>query len=632
MREAQAGTEDLATRQARLQKALSTAYLNHQIAELENKVKSTTLKATAEQFRPRNSGQLQQGALATTAAAPAVIPNAGNGPGAVESRAIADPPNLKDMNDDLGRPDDLEADELAAGHEDDEWRVVVIDVSALMWAKNAVKRLVQKGWEIIVPLEAIRTLDLLKKGSSASAVAARQAARYIEHALRYHSLLSSDPSITVQTGTNYKKGRGVRLQREDEVRPVDAMIDELALPPMDGEESLPGWVESIFSCVSYFKRVMDAEDSDVEDDYEREQGPILYIANPPVFVEVEQGRAEPTPSARDGEKGRDGVDYLARGEGHVVLQEAARFDLTLEVLRDDDVEVEASGLGRSGKRTGRARNGGDGGKRSAEGCANAGGERGTKGGKSNRGGRGDRKGGRREGKKESEPEREVKILLRRPQTPPSAPASPLLASRQPLDSGNSVQPRPGNSPVIPGQLLQPRIDGSPFGVIGRPPPPKGLGSLPRGPSSQGLGPAAPQRMNPQRPPAPLYHSLAQNHAGSAAMSRPAVENGQNRDLDQSHISGSRGERRGGLRGGEGGRGRNGRNGKHGGGGGEFVLLQRPESLVRESLVRPPPPSGPMARIDAPVTSLLVNPDRKRDRREKERAEAPKVVLLQRPRG
>lgn len=37
--------------------------------------------------------------------------------------------------------------------EAEDWRVVVVDISALMWAKNAVKRLMAKGWEVIIPAE-----------------------------------------------------------------------------------------------------------------------------------------------------------------------------------------------------------------------------------------------------------------------------------------------------------------------------------------------------------------------------------------------------------------------------------------------------------------------------------------------
>lgn len=56
----------------------------------------------------------------------------------------------RDPNDDLGRPDDVEIDD---DDEAEDWRVVVVDISALMWARNAVKRLVAKGWEVVIPSE-----------------------------------------------------------------------------------------------------------------------------------------------------------------------------------------------------------------------------------------------------------------------------------------------------------------------------------------------------------------------------------------------------------------------------------------------------------------------------------------------
>lgn len=546
----------------------------------------------------------------------------------------------RDPNDDLGRPDDVEIDD---DDEAEDWRVVVVDISALMWAKNAVKRLVAKGWEVIIPSEgnvlretnkihginnlnfvAISTLDLLKKGSNATAVAARQAARYIEHALRFHNVLSSDPSLAIQSGTNYKRGSGMRLQRAKETASVSSIVDELAIPPMDGEEDLPKWVEAVFSCVAYFKKIMDAEEKewDAEDNgYERERGPILYVGNPPVFVELEQGRAEPTPSARDGDA-KDGLDYMARAEGHVILQEAARFDLTLQVLRDDDVEVEASGLGgkkQRERRRGRKRGGGDGGRRRDRDVA----------------------------KKEPEPEREVRILLRRPSptretSPPDSHPSPLLPSP--------------TSPVIPG----PEIKRPPTLLVRPPPhqphPPSPGRPPPVPPSSNGLHhhhhhhhhrpPLAPEsgldmglRMNmhtrphpyhDMRPPPPLHPSLAHHlengmsrggghphpppHHPHVGHHRPPPPPPPPPALFMDELSdGSRGAHGHGRRGvaghgfarGRGGHGPGGGGGgvgvgggRGGGGGGkngkghgrrsknrdnEFVLLQRPHSFVRPFL-------------------------------------------------
>ncbi|WVQ83611.1 hypothetical protein IAT38_005752 [Cryptococcus sp. DSM 104549] len=697
----QAGRNDPAARAA-LNKALHTAYLEHQIAELEGKVKGAHLTSGPGAKSPANVPTPAHGLglAGSPAGSPWVVPGAdlrgrhapglngggaggggagGGGAGGGGAGGGGAGREMRDPNDDLGRPDDVELDE--AGDGDGDWRVVVVDISALLWARNAVKRLVAKGWEVIVPGHAIDTLDRLKTGACGAtcAAAARQAARYIEHASRFHSLLSSDPSITVQSGTSYKRGRGLRLSTSSEVLPVESMLDELAIPPMDGEENLPTWVETVFKTVAYFKRVVDAEEQELaqlEDGYERERGPILYVGNAPVFVEVEQGRTEPTPSARDGEKKRDGIDFTARAEGHVVLQEAARFDLTLQVLRDDDVEVEAAGLGgrgRGGRGRGRGRGGGDG--MGPHGHHHGGpGGRGVKAVRGGRGGMGGPGGpGRREVKKEPEPDREVKILLRRPLSPnPAAPAPPTngngnaAAGHSPA-SVHSALAAP-NSPALPGPQIHPRSPGilarppgppgPPGGPPGRPPPPGMHGHPPPPPPGwMGARPPPPGSPGMLPPPHPHHHPHHQGMPGAPPHPhhhhhhhRPPPPHGLG---DESSGGGPpmRGRGRGGGRG-KGGKGRGGGGGGGGGRGGEhsgtneFVLLKRPHSFVRP----PPPSSSPapnpattstspnpapaapqgrsrsaMPRIDDPPS---VEERRRRERPEKEKA--PQVVLLQRP--
>ncbi|WWC68676.1 uncharacterized protein I206_102610 [Kwoniella pini CBS 10737] len=597
----------IASRQAKLSKALSAAYLNHQIAELESKVKATTLTPLVENKSPVSPKLSPRG-----------LTNGVNNNGVIE----------RDPNDDLGRPDDVE-DPL--DEENQDWRVVVVDVSALMWAKNAVKRLVGKGLEVIVPLEAIRTLDLLKKGSSSSAVSARQAARYIEHATRFHTLLSSDPSITVQSGTNYKKGRGLRIQREDEFLPVTSMIDELAIPPVDGFSSLSIWVKKVLSCVAYFRRIMDKEfelQEGEEGSLDKEKGPILYVGNPPVFVEVEQSRInEPTPSDYRGNK----EDHTARAEGHIILEEAARFDLTLEVLRDDDHEVEASAMSRSGggkgkdrrKRTDRAKEGGQ----------------------------------RKEKDHQIEPPKEVKILLRRP---PSVVGAGISDEQPSPESGKSTLPTSGNSPAIPGPQLKPR-ESITMSIMARPPPPPPSPGRhgPHGPPHRhGMRPPPPHDMPPPPPPPPPHHHrgfrppppppppFGHRHMRPPPRGPPAMydfrspppsahhhrppfsDHGNGHSHGHGHLHG---------RGGGGGardrsKGDRDRRSKPNNSN-EFVLLQRPESLVRPPIANP----GATARIDAPEAIITENGEKliaktqgRSAERRKVKEEQPKVVLLRRP--
>ncbi|OCF42431.1 hypothetical protein I317_03807 [Kwoniella heveanensis CBS 569] len=647
---------EIASRQARLQKALSAAYLSHQIAELESQVKATSV---TQHPAPTPSDPRLIGSSTTKPSNPSAQHAGFKGKAGQNFGRIDVEGQIREPDDDLGRPDDVDD---ASEHGGDDWRVVVVDASALMWAKNAVKRLVGKGWEVIVPLEAIRTLDLLKKGSSPSAVTARQAARYIEHAARFHSLLSSDPSITVQLGTNYKKGRGLRLQREEETRRVNSMIDELALPPMEGDGTMPIWVLKTFSCVAFFKRIMDKEMELAEDDgLDREIGPILYVGNPPVFVEVEQGRNDPS-GGRDSDRSRD-ADYAARCEGHFILEEAARFDLSLEVLRDDDVEVEASGLGRNRGRGNKGRNNGGGGGGGGDRERNRKGKEGGRG----RSGRGD---GRRDKEKDkgSEPEREVRILLRRPPSPSHLGARTNGDGSHPSpESGRSTLLNSGNSPAIPGSQLKPSIDPPVMGILARPPPPPPppvgnmRGPPPPGPPHPGLPPPShhhhhhhhmhgpppphPHGLPPPSPghgpPPPLHggpppmHS-AHHHHGPPPPPPPPPPHFH--DRPSSHDPPHQRLRSGGGGGGSGG-GRN-RGDRRGGtkpSGGDFVLLQRPESLVRHV---PAPstgsatPSNAGTRKDAPQIDdgdKRRGEGRSRGRGNRQnRLDEPKVVLLQRP--
>ena len=280
----------------------------------------------------------------------------------------------------------------------------------------------------------MRTLDLLKTGSTDSARAARAATRYIEHASRHWRLL--DPSQWVismpnelevqddggepgqdkgQATVHYQSGRGLRLQRENETR----RPDEVSLLPIPSsqEADLPPWLVNVLSCAAYFTQIVhlahtsrkaDVASSDMA--HARVDSPptpsaegVLMVANPSFEVEL------------------DGMGFSERGEGFAISQEAQRYEIPLEVLRDEDWEFEHRERAERGERTER----GDRGER---------GERGR-----GRGGRGRGRGGRRpemdrgDGPPElhedaevqaeilaakEEAPREIKILLKRPSALP----------------------------------------------------------------------------------------------------------------------------------------------------------------------------------------------------------------------
>ena len=100
---------------------MSAALLNHQIAELETRIQTANL-------------------------APATPP-----------------PKVGRIDDEVERAEVMTHDEEFEvedfiDEDDDAWRVIVLEASVLIWALRSVRRIVAKGWEVIVPLESTFTL------------------------------------------------------------------------------------------------------------------------------------------------------------------------------------------------------------------------------------------------------------------------------------------------------------------------------------------------------------------------------------------------------------------------------------------------------------------------------------------
>jgi len=287
----------------------------------------------------------------------------------------------------------------------------------------------------------IITLDLLKKGDSPSAQAARKAARYIEHASRQYKQLSTDPSITVQLGTNYKRGSGLRFQREDEFRQIDEMS---SLPLMPGEEGPPKWVQSVLGCAAYFVGINKAELDNAFDKDERELPPALYIATPSFEIQITQDPTGTRPLTRENrEEAERNGSKNERGDGVMLQEEAERFELGIAILRDNDDDKPA--FNRSTDR---------GSRRNVNGLNRSGGGQGDR----------DRRMPPKPRKKE-DPVPEVKVLLRRPQAPgesdqSDSPASVLLGLPDvtippPMGINPMAHSRSSNEPSPPKQAHKP---------------------------------------------------------------------------------------------------------------------------------------------------------------------------------
>lgn len=127
-----------AERQAQLSKALQTGLLNHQILELERKLPipqaQNGVSGTGEKGEGKSKGKAN-GAVVDPKQKVHRIDDTASGAG-----------GARQFEDDERRFIDDDCQD-----ENEDWRVVVVDASALMWAAQEVRNLVAKGFEVIVP-------------------------------------------------------------------------------------------------------------------------------------------------------------------------------------------------------------------------------------------------------------------------------------------------------------------------------------------------------------------------------------------------------------------------------------------------------------------------------------------------
>lgn len=197
-------------KQIAMSRALGAAFLSHQVEQLERTVVASRGKGGgAGNWRDRRQQQFQ-GGRATVASQP----QSRRGPAATATNTTAGPPRspqtapsaarsapavvLHDQSSGKGRTSPASTRRRPSDEESGkDADVVVIDASVLIHALYQVKRWCQQGRQevVIVPLEALNTLDLLKKGTSSLAQRARAASRILE----------------AQVGTNSR----IRVQRDD---------------------------------------------------------------------------------------------------------------------------------------------------------------------------------------------------------------------------------------------------------------------------------------------------------------------------------------------------------------------------------------------------------------------------------
>ncbi|KAJ3810904.1 hypothetical protein F5876DRAFT_88629 [Lentinula aff. lateritia] len=225
-----------------MSRALGAAFLNHQVEQLEKSVGNVHGPSSGN-WRDRtskyNSGN----------------PNNSkhNAPKRVSSKVVNTNNRKRDGEFQL-LTRDKESPKSEQGlrkksHEQQEKDadIVIVDASVLVHALNHLKKWCKSGREevVIVPLEALNTLDLLKKGTTSLAQRAREASRILE----------------AQVGNNPR----IRVQRDEAFVPWDAIDFQLESDNTDDKSNIqnsPEWVRRTICCARWeVQHVSPADDT-----------------------------------------------------------------------------------------------------------------------------------------------------------------------------------------------------------------------------------------------------------------------------------------------------------------------------------------------------------------------------------
>ncbi|KAF5335764.1 hypothetical protein D9611_009665 [Ephemerocybe angulata] len=196
-----------------MSRALGAAFLNHQVEQLEKTVHGTASGNWRDRRGPVSIAQpVRRG---PSSPGVKVAPRKKGGESQVAQTKVVEavPAARRAAVEENGKDAD----------------VVVVDASVLVHALYKVKKWCREGRDevIIIPLEALNTLDFLKKGSSTLAQRARAASRILE----------------AQVGTNSR----IRVQRDDAFVPWD----KTAFKDGTDAKGCPEWVRRILCCAQW---------------------------------------------------------------------------------------------------------------------------------------------------------------------------------------------------------------------------------------------------------------------------------------------------------------------------------------------------------------------------------------------
>ncbi|KAI0367844.1 hypothetical protein BV20DRAFT_1023499 [Pilatotrama ljubarskyi] len=200
-----------------MSRALGAAFLNHQVEQLEKSVH------TGGNWRGRRSPEAWRGVETKRSF---------SAPGAkIMKRRNEESGEEKTKGDAQKTEREGRRSEEGKGQKDAD--IVIVDASVLVHGLYHLKKWCREGREevVIVPLEALNTLDLLKKGTSVLAQRARAASRILE----------------AQVGTNPR----IRVQQDDAFVPWDSIPFDDQTAPALALNTSPEWVRRTICCARW---------------------------------------------------------------------------------------------------------------------------------------------------------------------------------------------------------------------------------------------------------------------------------------------------------------------------------------------------------------------------------------------
>ncbi|KAK2467564.1 hypothetical protein APHAL10511_000419 [Amanita phalloides] len=261
----------VSAKQLAMSRALGAAFLTHQVEQLEKTVNARAASGASGNWRDRrqattksNAGvgggshhyrdripasqqqqqqQQQQGkhARKIPGAPPSMAKSAPAVVGTTKKK-LTQPPHGRDSPASNRRLSDEERDKYrdrGGGFGNKDVDIVVVDASVLVHALYQVKRWCRDGREevIIIPLEALNTLDLLKKGTTSLAQRARAASRILE------AQVGTNPRIRVQRDEAYVYWDKITFS-DDTHAPGSSPTAQQPLPS-------PEWVRRTVCCAKW---------------------------------------------------------------------------------------------------------------------------------------------------------------------------------------------------------------------------------------------------------------------------------------------------------------------------------------------------------------------------------------------